>query len=85
MSVHDHATRWAGDLVAAGAIAGTFLQALPPIAAIVGIIWYLIMIWESKTVQDWRHKHRAKKAHRRVHRAAGKSPRECGPDVGSGL
>jgi predicted transglutaminase-like protease len=34
-------------------VAGTLLGMLPAVAAIVGIIWYSILIWESKTVQGW--------------------------------
>lgn len=43
----------AGDTVAGGAIIGTLMGYLPVFVAIIGGIWYLIQIWESKTVQEW--------------------------------
>lgn len=48
------------DILSAGAIAATLMQFLPPIAAMAGIIWYAIQIWESKSVQRWwvTHQHR---------------------------
>lgn len=50
------------DVAAASAIAATFLQWLPPISAVLGIIWFLIQIWESKTLQTalvgWRERKR---------------------------
>lgn len=42
-----------GDVFAGGAILTSLLGYLPAIAAVIGVIWYLIQIWESKTVQDW--------------------------------
>lgn len=51
------------DVVAASAVAATFLQWLPPVSALLGIIWFLIQIWESRTVRhaiaNWRQKRRA--------------------------
>lgn len=41
------------DFISALAIAGTFAQLLPPLAALAGIIWYAIQIFESKTIQQW--------------------------------
>ena len=67
--LHEHGTRWAGDLAAAGAILGTVINWLPPLAALLGIIWYAIMIWESHTVTAWRFHQRARK-----HRGRGKTP-----------
>lgn len=43
----------AGDVVAGGAIVSTLLGYLPAFAAVLGVIWYAIQIWESKTVQEW--------------------------------
>jgi hypothetical protein len=40
-----------GDVIAAGAVAGTLMNILPPMAAAMAIIWYAIQIYESKTVQ----------------------------------
>jgi hypothetical protein len=35
---------------------GTLIDMLPAVAAILSIIWSLLRIWESKTVQDWLNK-----------------------------
>lgn len=51
------------DTISAGAIIGTLIGLLPAFAALAGILWYAIQIWESKTVQKrvrlWRAKKRA--------------------------
>lgn len=39
-------------------IAGTMAGVLPPIAAILAICWYLVQLWESKTVQGWVKRHK---------------------------
>lgn len=44
------------DAGAAGAVVGSILGWLPPIATLGAIIWYAIMIYESKTVQGWLQK-----------------------------
>lgn len=49
------------DGISAGAIVATFLGLLPSFAAVAGIIWYGIQIYESKTVQAWVAKMKAKK------------------------
>lgn len=36
------------------AILGAIAGALPPLAALVGIVYYGILIWESKTIKEWR-------------------------------
>ncbi len=41
------------DSMSAMAIVATLLGLLPSIAALAGIIWYGIQIYESKTVQAW--------------------------------
>lgn len=62
MSVADHeqfihhvapSARVAADIVSAGAIFGAFLGVLPPLAALGAIIWYIIQIYESDTVQNF--------------------------------
>lgn len=45
------------DIVSAGAILGTILGDLPYVAALAGMIWYTIQIWESRTVQHWWRNH----------------------------
>lgn len=39
------------DAAAAGAVLGWFVGALPYVAALAGLIWYCIQIWESHSVQ----------------------------------
>lgn len=56
------------DTISAGAILGTFLGFLPPLAALVASIWYLVQIWESHTVQKWWRFHTRKRRTYRVHR-----------------
>ena len=55
----------AGHAVATASTAASFLTILPTalsmIAALVGIVWYSIMIWESKTVSAMRQ--RSKRRH----------------------
>ncbi len=49
--VHSHLGWWTGDIIAAGTIVAAGLGYLPLIAAAVGLVFYGIQIWESKTVQ----------------------------------
>lgn len=55
---------YTADTLSALAIVTTLLGWLPPLAAFAGFVWYVIQIWESKTVQKkvraWKM-HRAKK------------------------
>ena len=52
-----------GDIISAGDIVGSFLGYLPIVAAFAGLIWYVIQIWESRTVQHWwRNRQEVKKA-----------------------
>lgn len=53
MAAIDHANH----MISAAAIAGTMAGILPPLAALVAIIWYAIQIWESRTVQEWFKRH----------------------------
>lgn len=39
------------DVVSGAAIASALMQWLPPLAALGGVIWYALQIYESKTVQ----------------------------------
>ena len=49
----------AGDVLSVSTVVATLAAWLPPFAAIFTIIWTLIRIWETKTVQDivnkWRN------------------------------
>lgn len=51
------------DWAVAAAVGATFLQWLPPLSAILGLIWFAIQIWESRTVRhaiaNWRQKRQA--------------------------
>jgi hypothetical protein len=55
------AVRITGDVSAAMAVVATILGFLPPLAAFVGMVWYCILIYESKTVQAWFARRREKK------------------------
>jgi hypothetical protein len=63
------------DAISAGAIVGVFVHALPPLAAVIGIAWYLLEIYESKTVQGYlrnrrrRWYRRQRALHRAIHKA----------------
>lgn len=52
---------WAGNIISVGAIAGSWLGHIPALAAIVALIWYLIQIYESLTVQRWLANRRVRK------------------------
>lgn len=39
------------DLASLGVVVGTLMQWLPPLAALLTIVWTLIRIWETRTVQ----------------------------------
>lgn len=54
MSTTEHVgevSKYAMDAVAAGITMGVFVSILPPLAAILTIIWTALRIWESPTVQ----------------------------------
>ena len=42
-------------------ILGAFAQVLPPIAAFFAGMWYLVQIYESRTVQTWAYRHRIRR------------------------
>lgn len=50
----------AGDVLSVGTVVATLAAWLPPVAAIFTIIWTLIRIWETDTVQrfvdKWRNR-----------------------------
>jgi hypothetical protein len=37
-------------------VLGTLVDMLPAVAAALSIVWSLLRIWESKTVQNWLNK-----------------------------
>lgn len=42
-----------GHIISLGAIISSMVGLLPAIAALGAIIWYMVSIYETKTVQDW--------------------------------
>ena len=42
------------DAIGAGAIVAAFVGYIPALAAAVAMVWYLVQLWESRTVQHWR-------------------------------
>jgi hypothetical protein len=54
----DHVLSWVGNVASIGAVVSAFVGWLPPAAALVAIIWYMIQIYESDTVQGWRKRRR---------------------------
>lgn len=84
----DHSTvnQWLGNGLSIGAIASTLVGWTPAIAAIVALIWYIIQIYESATVQRWLANRRVRKLARLKARvlmleAQGKPPLP-GPETG---
>lgn len=49
----DEAATVAGDVVSMGLVIGTLAQWLPSVAAVLSIVWTVIRIVETKTVQGW--------------------------------
>lgn len=48
--------KYIGDTLSISTVIATLAQWLPPVAALVTIIWTTIRIWETKTVQKLFHK-----------------------------
>lgn len=46
-------SQWIGNGLTGGAIVATLIGVIPAVAATVALIWYLIQIYESATVQRW--------------------------------
>jgi len=46
-------SHWVGHLVSVGAIIGTIAGYLPAVAAIIAMLWYLVQLYESGTVQSY--------------------------------
>lgn len=53
------------DWAVAAAVGAAFLQWLPPVSAVLGILYFAIQIWESRTVRhavaNWRQKRRTRR------------------------
>ena len=49
----DEAAKLAGDAVSLTVVGGTLMNLLPAAAALFSIVWSLIRIYETRTVQKW--------------------------------
>lgn len=56
MTEHQDAFKHIIDGISIATAFGTLVNMLPAVAAVLSIIWSVIRIWESKTVQDWLNK-----------------------------
>lgn len=58
---HSETVKQAVDAASVVTVVGTLMDVLPAIAAAFTIVWTIIRIWETKTVQDWIHRGKDKK------------------------
>ena len=56
MSEHYETAKTATDALSIVTVVGTLMEVLPAVAAIFTIVWTMIRIYETKTVQDLLHK-----------------------------
>ena len=49
----DEAAKLAGDAISLTVVGGTLMNLLPAAAAFFSIVWSIIRIYETKTVQKW--------------------------------
>jgi hypothetical protein len=55
MSAHiSENTKHAADALSIMTVVATLAEWLPAVAALASLIWSVIRIWETKTVQSWR-------------------------------
>lgn len=59
--------KFAADGISLSVVVATVAAWLPAVAALASLIWTVIRIYETKTVQGWVHKLRAHKARRKAH------------------
>jgi chromate transport protein ChrA len=57
----DHVLSWIGNGASGVAIVTTIFGWLPPAAALIAFVWYIIQIYESATVQKWIRSKRIRK------------------------
>lgn len=57
----DHLLSWVGNTASIGAVVSTVFGWLPPVAAFIAVVWYVIQIYESDTVQSWVRGRRTRK------------------------
>ena len=55
------------DFLSVGAIAGAVAHILPPLAAVIAVVWYVLEIYESQTIQGILHRHKVIKRLKRRH------------------
>ena len=53
MTDHQETIKSAVDAASVVTVVGTLMEVLPAIAALASLVWSIIRIWETKTVQDW--------------------------------
>lgn len=46
-------SHWIANTISGGTVLSAVMGYTPAIAAIVGLVWYLIQIYESATIQHW--------------------------------
>jgi len=51
--IHEQNIKAIGDVLSVTTVVATLAAWLPPVAALFTIVWTLIRIWETKTVQGW--------------------------------
>jgi hypothetical protein len=59
VNIEHHASdgaKLAIDVLSGFVVLGTLASILPPLAALLTIIWTVIRIWETETVKGWRGK-----------------------------
>ncbi len=59
MSAHLEPAVVVGHTVSLATIAAALSGALPAVATLFAILFYVVQLWESKTVQGWVHGHKA--------------------------
>ena len=53
MTEHHETIKQAVDAASVVTVVGTLMNVLPAIAAVFSIVWSIIRIYETKTVQEW--------------------------------
>ena len=53
MTEHHETIKQAADAASIVTVVGTLMNALPAIAALASLIWSVIRIYETQTIQNW--------------------------------
>lgn len=59
-----------GSAISASAILGFLAGVVPTIGILMAIVWYSVMIWETKTIRNWIAHRQIRKARTTVRRAS---------------